>query len=136
VLVQRSGEFDAVSAAGAFEQALARFNEFPQAQLLHRLFECRARRLAGELTPQAAAGYLSGLLIASDIGGALRLLPPAGHARSVHLIGDSQLTQRYALGLAAQDYTATAVDGTAAALAGLAQVYGQLTQRLVMNAVH
>jgi 2-dehydro-3-deoxygalactonokinase len=136
VLVQRTGELDPVSAAAAFKQALARFNEFPQAQLLHRLFECRARRLAGELTPLTAAGYLSGLLIASDIGGALRLLPPAGNAHSVHLIGDSQLTQLYALGLAAQHYTATALEGTAAALAGLAQVYRQLTQRLVANAVH
>jgi 2-keto-3-deoxy-galactonokinase len=75
-------------------------------------------------------------LIESDIGGALRLLPPAGNAHSVHLIGDSQLTQLYALGLAAQHYTATALEGTAAALAGLAQVYRQLTQRLVANAVH
>jgi 2-dehydro-3-deoxygalactonokinase len=135
VLLQRQVDVDPASDSAAFGQALARFNEFPQAQLLHRLFECRARRLVGELTPQAAAAYLSGLLIASDIGGALQLLPASGDSRSVHLIGDPQLTRRYAQGLAAQRYTATALDGTAAALAGLAQVHRQLTQRRVANAV-
>lgn len=136
VLVQRHGAADAVSGGDAFEQALARFNESAQAQLLHRLFECRARALSGELAPQAASAYLSGLLIASDIGGALRLLAPAGDARHVHLIGDSQLTQLYARGLAAQHCTATEVAGTSAALAGLAQVHRQLKERAVMNAVH
>ena len=135
VLLQRQDDLDAASGNAAFGQALARFNEFPQVQLLHRLFECRARALSGELTPAAAAAYLSGLLIASDIGGALQLLPESGDARSVHLIGDSQLTRRYAQGLAAQRYTATALDGTAAALAGLAQIHRQLTQRRVANAV-
>jgi 2-dehydro-3-deoxygalactonokinase len=135
VLLPRQGEIDAAVDAAAFGQAVARFNEFPQAQCLHRLFECRARRLAGELTPQAATDYLSGLLIASDIGGALQLLPASGDGRSVHLIGDPLLTRRYAQGLAAQRYTTTALDGTAAALAGLAQVHRQLTQRRVANAV-
>jgi 2-dehydro-3-deoxygalactonokinase len=135
VLLQRQDDVDPASGDAAFGQALARFNEFPQAQLLHRLFECRARALSGELTPQSAVAYLSGLLIASDIGGALQLLPASGDVRSVHLIGDSQLTRRYAQGLAAQRYTATALEGTAAALAGLAQVHRQLTQRRVANAV-
>jgi 2-dehydro-3-deoxygalactonokinase len=122
--------------AVAFAQALARCNQLPPAPLLHRLFECRGRRLSGELTPQAAAAYLSGLLIASDIGGALQLLPAPAGARNVHLIGDSQLTQLYAQGLAAQQHTVTTLEGSAASLAGLAHVYRQLTQRRVVNAVH
>jgi 2-dehydro-3-deoxygalactonokinase len=136
VLVQRDSAADAVSDGAAFEQALARFGEYPQAQLLHLLFECRARRLSGELTSQAATAYLSGLLIASDIGGALRLLTPAGDARHVHLIGDPQLTQLYALGLAAQHCTTSALEGVSAALAGLTQVHRQLTHSQVVNAVH
>jgi 2-dehydro-3-deoxygalactonokinase len=136
VLVQRDGQSAAVSGGEAFEQALARFGEYPQAQLLHRLFECRARALSGELTSQAATAYLSGLLIASDIGGALGLLAPSGDARRVHLIGDPQLTGLYAQGLAARHCTTTALEGSSAALAGLAQVHRQLTQRQVLNAVH
>ena len=136
VLVGRDGQADAVSGDAAFERALARFGEYPQAQLLHRLFECRARRLSGELTSQAATAYLSGLLIASDIGGALRLLAPSGDARHVHLIGDPQLTRLYALGLTAQHCTTTTLEGSSAALAGLTQVHRQLTQSQVLNAVH
>jgi 2-dehydro-3-deoxygalactonokinase len=136
VLVQSRGEPDAVSADAAFEHAVARFNEFPQAQLLHRLFECRARSLSGELTPQVAASYLSGLLIASDIAGGLQLLPASGDTCSVHLIGDAHLTRWYTQALAAQHCTASAIEGTSAALAGLAQVHRQLTRRLVVNAIH
>jgi 2-dehydro-3-deoxygalactonokinase len=136
VLVERCGEADAVNGGAAFEQALARYKEYPQAQLLHRLFECRARALSGELTSQAATAYLSGLLIASDIGGALQLLAPRGDARHVHLIGDPQLTRLYALGLAAQHCTTSALEGSSAALAGLTQVHRQLTHSQVVNAVH
>ena len=120
----------------AFEQGLAQFTSFPQAQLLHRLFECRSRRLSGELTPQAAASYLSGLLIASDISGALRLLSDEVGAGGVHLIGSPDLTQLYAAGLASQHYGAARIEGACASLAGLALVHRQLTQRSVMNATH
>ena len=41
--------------------------------MLHRLFECRGRLLNGELGADNAAAFLSGLLIASDVGGALQL---------------------------------------------------------------
>jgi 2-dehydro-3-deoxygalactonokinase len=118
----------------AFEEGLAQFNEFPRAQLLHRLFECRARRLNGDLSPQAAAAYLSGLLIASDISGALQLLSGANGVRTVHVVGSPHLTQLYATGLASHDYAASRLDGAAAALAGLTLVHRQLTPRLVTNA--
>jgi 2-dehydro-3-deoxygalactonokinase len=134
VLLRDRTEVGAAAGGVAFEDGLAQFNEFPQAQLLHRLFECRARRLNGDLSAQAAAAYLSGLLIASDISGALRLLSEATGVRTVHLVGSPHLTQLYATGLASHDYAASRLDGAAAALAGLAQVHRQLTPRLVANA--
>jgi 2-dehydro-3-deoxygalactonokinase len=115
--------------AAAFRQGVAQFGEYPQAQLLHRLFECRARRLDGELGAQASAAFLSGLLVASDISGALRLLAGKIDERSVHLIGSPQLTQRYAIGLAVLDCAATSIDGEAAALAGLVLLHRQLSLR-------
>jgi 2-dehydro-3-deoxygalactonokinase len=136
VLVRDQTEVEAVVGDAAFEQGLAQFNAFPRAQLLHRLFECRARRLSGELTPQATAGYLSGLLIASDISGALQLLAAAVSAQSVHLIGAPDLTQLYALGLARHHYTATRYEGAAASLAGLAHIHRQLTHRVMAHAAH
>jgi len=124
------GAFD----AAAFEQGLAQWNEFPHAQLLHRLFECRARRLDGELSAQSSPAFLSGLLIGCDIGGALRLLAETIDTPTVHLIGAPELTRLYAIGLATHDYTSTRLEGVAASVAGLAQLHAQLTRRLVTDA--
>ncbi|MBS0418908.1 MAG: 2-dehydro-3-deoxygalactonokinase [Proteobacteria bacterium] len=108
----------------AFCHGLAQFARFPAAQLLHRLFECRSRSLAGELVPRDAAAFLSGLLVASDIAGAVAALGPA---TTVYLIGSPNLTRLYADGLGhhglGQSHT---IDGSAAALAGLAQIRRQL----------
>jgi 2-dehydro-3-deoxygalactonokinase len=134
VLLRDGAAAGAVSGGAAFEEGLAQFNQFPHAQLLHRLFECRARRLNGDLSAQASAAYLSGLLIASDISGALRLLPQAPGVRSVHLIGAPDLTQLYATGLVSHGYAASRTDGAAASLAGLVHVHRQLTPRLLANA--
>jgi 2-dehydro-3-deoxygalactonokinase len=126
VLVRKpASSADAVD-AHAFQQGLAQFGEFPHAQLLHRLFECRSRQLAGELEAAAAEGFLSGLLVASDVHGALRLLPDGTQA-PVYLIGSAQLTRLYALALDAHGRGSIEVDGTAASLAGLTHVHGCLS---------
>jgi 2-dehydro-3-deoxygalactonokinase len=122
--------FDAV----AFEEGLAQFNEYPQAQLLHRLFECRARRLDGAMSLEASAAFLSGLLVASDVSGALRLLAGNTGMPSVHLVGAPALTQLYAIGLATHDCVASSIEGEAASVAGLAQLHRQLTRRQVADA--
>jgi 2-dehydro-3-deoxygalactonokinase len=133
ILIRNRGSHDATEPL-AFTKGLAHFNEFPQAQLLHRLFECRARQLSGELTASAAEAYLSGLLIASDVHGALRLLPDSATARPICVIGASELTQRYAAALTLVGREAHQVDGAAAALAGLTQVHRRLSQREAQHA--
>ena len=133
VLVRERGPVGAGRTA-AFQQGLAQIGRFPQAQLLHRLFECRARSLDGELAPQDAAAFLSGLLIANDIGGALSVLANSIVVSAVHLIGSPQLTELYAAGLSLQNYQTGATDGAAAAVAGLAQVRRQLAHEGVANA--
>jgi 2-dehydro-3-deoxygalactonokinase len=136
VLVGVRAAGESADAGVAFEQGLAQFNRFPRAQLLHQLFECRARRLSGELTAPQAAGYLSGLLIASDISGALGVLSAVIGDGTVHLIGSPDLTRLYAAGLAAHHCATTQIDGVAASPAGLALIHRQLTQRRMMNATH
>jgi 2-dehydro-3-deoxygalactonokinase len=128
VLVRkRDGVGDAID-VNAFREGLANFRKFPDAQLLHRLFECRSRQLSGELAAQTTDAYLSGLLIASDVLGALRLLSDSITARAVVLIGSPELTQLYAIALAVHGYEASEVNGAEASLAGLAHVHRQLTQ--------
>jgi 2-dehydro-3-deoxygalactonokinase len=106
-----------------FANGLQAFARLPGAPLLHRLFECRSRRLNGEFTAQQSAAYLSGLLIASDVSGALHAFSDPTARRTVNLIGAPQLTDLYAIALGAQGGTTTFVDGTAAAVAGLAHVH-------------
>jgi 2-dehydro-3-deoxygalactonokinase len=120
-----AGEFD----PAAFEQGLTNFNTFPDAQILHRLFECRSRMLSGEFEPHAASSYLSGMLVASDVHGALRMLSGSADARTVVLIGSPQLTQLYAVACASNHYDTQEVDGVAAALAGLTQIYRRLSKK-------
>jgi 2-dehydro-3-deoxygalactonokinase len=125
VLVGRHGCVESRTDAAAFKKGLASFNIFPHAQLLHRLFECRSRQLSGELG--APAAYLSGLLIGSDVHGALRVLSSSIETRLVYVIGASDLTRLYATALASHGYEASEVEGAAASRAGLAQVHRRLS---------
>ena len=83
VLVREPGPTDG-STSTAFERALVEFERFSYTQVLHRLFECRSRTLAGDLKSHEAAAFLSGLLIASDIAGALNIFAPSLESRATH----------------------------------------------------
>ena len=130
VLVRQRGGAEMTEDVRAFAAGLAHFNEFPQAQLLHRIFECRGRQISGEFAADAASAYLSGLLIASDVHGALTVLAAFTAAHPVYLIGAPELSELYAVALAAQGRDTVRVDGAAASLAGLAQVHRRLSQRV------
>ena len=107
----------------AFELGLAHCNEFPHVQVLHRLFECRSRQLSGEFPAPLASAYLSGLLIAADVNGALRVHADDIGVHPVVLIGSTQLMKLYASALTARGCASQTVDGVAASIAGLRQVY-------------
>src|ERR1700722_9591363 len=126
VLVGKHARGETRIDAEAFKNGLEFFNTFTHAQLLHRLFECRSRQLSGEL--RAPAAYLSGLLIASDVHGALHALASSIETRLVYVIGSSDLTQLYAAALACHGYEAFRVEGAAASQAGLAQVHRRLSK--------
>jgi 2-dehydro-3-deoxygalactonokinase len=134
VLVRDDSDVEDMLENAAFTAALRRFGECPQAQILHRLFECRSRLLNGELAARDAAAYLSGLLIAFDVGGALQLFGNAAE-RNVHLIGAPRLTQLYAAALTLQSYDARQLDGTSASLAGLTRAQRQLSAQVETHAV-
>jgi 2-dehydro-3-deoxygalactonokinase len=135
VLVPAEGRSETVTGGAAFDEGIKRFNDFPQAQVLHRLFECRSRMLNGELSARNAASFLSGLLIAADVSGALQVIANSPAKTTVHLIGEPQLTQLYAAALQLKSCDAQQFDGTAAALAGLTRVHQYIASRVETNAV-
>ncbi|MCE9615739.1 MAG: 2-dehydro-3-deoxygalactonokinase [Lentisphaerae bacterium] len=68
----------------------------PHAGLAEGLFEIRARGVQGTATPEELAGYLSGLLVGSELSGRLMRESPN---RPILLCADAALATAYALAL-------------------------------------
>lgn len=87
--MEGDGFDDAAFAAGV----RAGFADFgPTGGLLHRLFGVRTRGLFGELAPEVAPSFLSGLLIGSELREAVAIW---GRHTATELVGSWQLVARY-----------------------------------------
>jgi 2-dehydro-3-deoxygalactonokinase len=102
--------------AAAFDEGVVRSAD--PGGLLHHAFGVRTRGITGDLPDEAAASYLSGILIGHDVRAALDL-----HGRDgiVHLIGDPALCGLYGRALAACNVPHSIASGDAAIL-GLARI--------------
>ena len=89
------------------------------ASLGHVLFEVRSRQLREGMPAAAAMDFLSGLVIGSDVRGALGLLGWQADGLEIGLVGAPTLCVRYAQALARQGYATASLDGAQCALAGL-----------------
>jgi 2-dehydro-3-deoxygalactonokinase len=98
----------------AFDAAVSETLSFPET-LTARLFGLRAGALLQGLTPEAARGRLSGLLIGAE----LAATRPWWLGREVALIGAGALSALYARALATQGVPAALLDATDLTLAGL-----------------
>lgn len=93
------GNEPAAAASAAYERGVRRglAASAPGASLLHDLFGTRTLALFGELPPAAAADYLSGLLIGSEIREGRAWAAARGVAADrVLLVGAPALIERYA----------------------------------------
>ena len=106
-----------------FERGLAESARHPEASLLHRLFQSRSLRLDKQLSPEGAASWMSGLLIGTDVQGALSLFSQHEADAPVYVIGAPKLNESYALALTRSGRASIQIDGAKAALAGLGFVY-------------
>ncbi len=88
------------------------------------LFPLRAAALLQDMTPQQAAGRLSGLLIGGEIAAARPLWQDA----PVVVIGAPELSALYTQALTSAGADATEQDGAALVLAGLSAAAAALTQ--------
>ena len=111
--------------ADAFALGLARARAASRDSLLAQLFECRTRRLTGELSYDDASAFLSGLLVGHEIAHGLSTFA-RDPAMPICLIGTAALARRYARALAAFDVDTYGLDGGEAAVAGLTTAYRQL----------
>ncbi len=106
------------AAAGddGFEHGLEAAATLGKASLLHALFAVRTRQLIDGRSPEWALSYLSGLMIGSDVHGAVPLF---GAREEAVLIGDGALNELYAKALRREGIAASCLDGEQCALAGL-----------------
>lgn len=118
-----------VHRAPEFERGLGEAARHPEIPVLHKAFQARTLRLDKQLSPDGAASWMSGLLIGTDVGGALRLFGARDTHDVVHVIGTPQLVQAYATALAGAGRTVEAVDGEQAAFAGLGYLHRELERR-------
>jgi 2-dehydro-3-deoxygalactonokinase len=109
-----------------FERGLAEATRHPGV-LLQQMFQARSLRLDKQLSTEGAASWMSGLLIGSDVNGALALFDEHAEAPVV-VIGTPQLTASYARALQRKGRSAVQLDGSDAALAGLTRVFQERQQ--------
>ncbi|MFM9842037.1 MAG: 2-dehydro-3-deoxygalactonokinase [Dongiaceae bacterium] len=102
---------------GGFRRGVAAAAEGGGA-LLHGLFGVRALSLFAEVTEREGAGYLSGLLIGTELWEAPRVLGLSGKVPAIRLIGQAHLCRSYAMAAAALGY-ATSEAAPDAALHGI-----------------
>lgn len=106
--------------AREFERGLAESAKHAGVPLLHRIFQSRSLRLDGQLSAAGAPSWTSGLLIGTDVAGALPLF--AVPDSPVHIVANAQLCQLYGAALAKAGRESVAVAGDDASFAGLARV--------------
>ncbi|BAI95433.1 MULTISPECIES: 2-dehydro-3-deoxygalactonokinase [Sphingobium] len=104
---------DPAREAQGFAEGLARAQE---GRPLSSLFAARTMRLRAGRPAEWAAGYLSGLLIGTEIAEVADMLEQAD---DIWLIGDGRLSTLYAEALGRRGLVAQALDGDACSLAGL-----------------
>ena len=101
--------------AAAFDRGI-RASLRDGAVLSHDVFSARTLALTAELAPEDVADYLSGLLLGAEVAAGRRWIERhSAQNRSVTLIGDSMLCNRYRRALAAADIPAASGPSDAAA---------------------
>jgi 2-dehydro-3-deoxygalactonokinase len=111
-----------------FDRGLAEAGKHAGVPLLHRLFQSRSLRLDGQLAPEGAASWTSGLLIGTDCAGALPLFDECPADAPVYIVAAASLANLYAAALARLGRAAIAIAGDDAAFRGLVRVHTSLSQ--------
>lgn len=111
----------------AFFQGVNAIEQLGDTHLVHALFATRSKQLIGGLSSADATSYLSGLLVGSDVLGAIALFrKTAPDISSVILIGEPRLSEYYQLVLNHLEIKTTMADTSQIAIAGYEAIYKHL----------
>lgn len=102
--------------------------------LIHQLFSVRSRQVQGLLAPEAAADYLSGLIIGSDIAAAISTYGThMNNTNPIVVIGSDELSSRYCLALQQFACPSSTWRAEDLVLAGYHHIYTTLVERHSWN---
>jgi 2-dehydro-3-deoxygalactonokinase len=107
----------------AFMQGVQAIESLGAAHLVHALFATRSKQVLGEMPASDGLSYLSGLLTAADVIGAMRLFD---NTEAVTVIGEETLTNQYMLVFEHLNIAAQACDPAQIAIAGFEAIYQKL----------
>jgi 2-dehydro-3-deoxygalactonokinase len=110
-----------------FERGLADAHKHADVPLLHRLFQSRSLRIDKQLSPEGAPSWTSGLLIGTDVGGALPLFDAHTPDTPVYIVATEELGALYESALARHGRKSVRIAGETASLAGLTRIHRALT---------
>jgi 2-dehydro-3-deoxygalactonokinase len=113
--------------ADSFSEGLQTVAKLGQGQVLHALFTTRSRQLLLGMSNSQAESYLSGLIIGTDVSGAL-LFDQNNHDTQspITVIGEPTLTSSYKMALQYFGRDASIGDSGAIATHGFAAIYANL----------
>lgn len=106
-----------------FMQGVQAVEQLGEAHLVHALFATRSKQVLGDMAGSDGSSYLSGLIAAADIIGAIGIFK---HTNAVTIIGESTLTQLYQLVLEHLNIEADICNPADIAVAGFEAVYEHL----------
>jgi 2-dehydro-3-deoxygalactonokinase len=130
-----AGDTPEVTGGAEFVRALEQTKMYPEAELIHLLFETRSRQLKGTLKRRDASAYLSGLIIGQDVSGAKRFFrADLAEANRVIVIASPKLSDLYTQALKTRDIAFVKIDGEKASLAGLKALYDASFHQGIGNA--
>jgi len=111
----------------AFMQGVNAIQNLGGAQLVHALFSTRSKQVLGDIANSDGVAYLSGLIIAADVRGAIDLFGSDGSLPlAVTIIGEQALSKQYSLVLNHFGFQAEMCDPSDIAIAGFETIYQHL----------
>ncbi|MDP5210809.1 2-dehydro-3-deoxygalactonokinase [Microbulbifer sp. 2205BS26-8] len=122
VLFADATEYKDISASG-FMRGVEQTLQSGACNLIHTLFSVRSSQLRGDITPEEAKSYMSGLIISADVVGAAESFrSKSGEVPPIVLIGDDRLSSLYGQIFDKLGLQFSALNGNAMSISGLYQL--------------
>lgn len=111
----------------AFLEGVKTIETVGAAQLIHLLFSTRSKQILNDMASKDAPSYLSGLLIAADILGALTFVNPSlDKSLAINIVADGPLSNYYRIAIEHFGFPAIIFDSANISVSGYGSIFSKL----------